>query len=132
MSYVITDACVDVLDRSCVEECPVDCIYPGARMAYIHPDECVDCGKCMPACPSDAIHWEYKGEVWKYGISSVGMSRARGQLPSCDRQMSRVCYTLQVAVFNNRYAALVWERDMYNEYRYRHNGHCPPGSRSCR
>jgi NAD-dependent dihydropyrimidine dehydrogenase PreA subunit len=60
MSYVITDACVDVLDRSCVEECPVDCIYPGARMAYIHPDECVDCGKCLPACPSDAIHWEYK------------------------------------------------------------------------
>ena len=60
MSYVVTEACIDVLDRSCVEECPVDCIYPGDRMAYIHPDECVDCGKCVPACPSDAIHWEYR------------------------------------------------------------------------
>ncbi|GEL16578.1 ferredoxin [Pseudonocardia asaccharolytica] len=60
MAYVVTDACVDVLDRSCVEECPVDCIYQGDRMMYIHPDECVDCGKCMPACPSDAIYWEHK------------------------------------------------------------------------
>jgi NAD-dependent dihydropyrimidine dehydrogenase PreA subunit len=60
MSYVVTEACIDVLDRSCVEECPVDCIYQGDRMMYIHPDECVDCGKCMPACPNEAIHWEYK------------------------------------------------------------------------
>ncbi|MGP4044602.1 ferredoxin [Streptomyces sp. 2A115] len=60
MAYVVTDACLDILDRSCVEECPVDCIYQGDRMMYIHPDECVDCGKCMPACPSDAIHWEHK------------------------------------------------------------------------
>jgi NAD-dependent dihydropyrimidine dehydrogenase PreA subunit len=60
MTYVVTEACIDVLDRSCVEECPVDCIYQGDRMMYIHPDECVDCGKCMPACPSEAIHWEYK------------------------------------------------------------------------
>lgn len=60
MSYVIGDACIDIMDRSCMEECPVACIYIGDRMAYIHPDECVDCGKCMPACPSEAIHWEYK------------------------------------------------------------------------
>lgn len=29
MAYVVTDACVDILDQSCVEECPVDCIYQG-------------------------------------------------------------------------------------------------------
>ncbi|MBO4257896.1 ferredoxin [Streptomyces griseorubiginosus] len=60
MAYVVTDACADILDQSCVEECPVDCIYQGDRMMYIHPDECVDCGKCMTVCPSDAIHWEHK------------------------------------------------------------------------
>ncbi|GAA1827361.1 MULTISPECIES: ferredoxin [Pseudonocardia] len=60
MAYVVTEACIDIQDRSCMEECPVDCIYPGERMMYIHPDECVDCGKCMPACPSEAIHWEHK------------------------------------------------------------------------
>jgi hypothetical protein len=30
------------------DECPVDCIYEGARALYIHPDECVDCGACEP------------------------------------------------------------------------------------
>ena len=60
MTYVIALPCVDIKDRACVEECPVDCIYEGGRSLYIHPDECVDCGKCMPACPNDAIFWEYK------------------------------------------------------------------------
>ncbi|HEX3786467.1 MAG TPA: ferredoxin family protein [Pseudonocardiaceae bacterium] len=43
------------MDRTCLDECPVDCIYPGARMLYIHPDECIDCGACEPVCPQDAI-----------------------------------------------------------------------------
>ena len=58
MAYVIAQPCVDVLDRGCVEECPVDCIYEGDRMLYIHPDECVDCGACGPACPVEAIFYE--------------------------------------------------------------------------
>jgi NAD-dependent dihydropyrimidine dehydrogenase PreA subunit len=58
VTYVIGEACVDVLDRACVAECPVDCIYEGARMLYIHPDECVDCGACEPVCPVEAIYYE--------------------------------------------------------------------------
>ena len=58
MTYVIAQPCVDVMDRACVEECPVDCIYEGARSLYIHPDECVDCGACEPVCPVDAIFYE--------------------------------------------------------------------------
>jgi NAD-dependent dihydropyrimidine dehydrogenase PreA subunit len=58
MTYVIGAACVDVMDKSCVQECPVDCIYEGARTMYINPDECVDCGACKPACRMDAIYWE--------------------------------------------------------------------------
>ena len=27
-------------------------------MLYIHPDECVDCGACEPACPVEAIFYE--------------------------------------------------------------------------
>ncbi|WP_054813659.1 ferredoxin [Nocardia arizonensis] len=56
MTFVIGAACVDVMDRACVEECPVDCIYTGDRMAYIQPAECVDCGACEPVCPVEAIH----------------------------------------------------------------------------
>jgi len=58
MTYVIGEPCVDILDRACVEECPVDCIYEGDRMLYIHPDECVDCGACEPVCPVEAIYYE--------------------------------------------------------------------------
>jgi NAD-dependent dihydropyrimidine dehydrogenase PreA subunit len=58
MSYVIGDPCVDVKDRSCIQECPVDCIYEGDRMLYIHPSECVDCGACEPVCPVNAIYYE--------------------------------------------------------------------------
>ncbi|ONH22516.1 ferredoxin [Pseudofrankia asymbiotica] len=58
MTYVIAEPCIDVLDRACVEECPVDCIYEGGRALYIHPDECVDCGACEPVCPVEAIAYE--------------------------------------------------------------------------
>ncbi len=58
MTYVIALPCVDLKDKACVEECPVDCIYEGDRMLYIHPDECVDCGACEPVCPSEAIFYE--------------------------------------------------------------------------
>jgi NAD-dependent dihydropyrimidine dehydrogenase PreA subunit len=58
VTYVIGQPCVDIKDRACVDECPVDCIYEGARMLYIHPDECVDCGACEPVCPVEAIYYE--------------------------------------------------------------------------
>ncbi len=61
MAYIITDACIDVMDKSCVEVCPVDCIHneEGAdRMLYINPDECIDCGACEPVCPVTAIYTE--------------------------------------------------------------------------
>ena len=58
MTYVIAEPCIDVKDRACVDECPVDCIYEGNRMLYIQPDECVDCGACEPVCPVEAIFYE--------------------------------------------------------------------------
>ena len=58
VTYVIAQPCVDVLDKACIDECPVDCIYEGGRMLYIHPDECVDCGACEPVCPVEAIYYE--------------------------------------------------------------------------
>ncbi|WP_102144458.1 ferredoxin [Mycobacterium sp. QGD 101] len=57
MAYVIAEPCVDVMDKACVEECPVDCIYEGPRKMYIHPDECIDCRACEPVCPMDAIYY---------------------------------------------------------------------------
>jgi NAD-dependent dihydropyrimidine dehydrogenase PreA subunit len=58
MTYVIAEPCVDVMDRACVDQCPVDCIYEGARSLYIQPDECIDCRACEPVCPVEAIFYE--------------------------------------------------------------------------
>jgi ferredoxin len=55
MSYIIVEPCINVKDRSCVDVCPVDCIYEGEDQLYIHPDECIDCGACEPECPVTAI-----------------------------------------------------------------------------
>jgi NAD-dependent dihydropyrimidine dehydrogenase PreA subunit len=64
MAFVITDPCIGTKDAACVDVCPVDCIHPRkdepefatSTMLYIHPDECIDCGACVPACPVAAIY----------------------------------------------------------------------------
>ncbi|ARD86190.1 ferredoxin [Rickettsia bellii] len=55
MTYVVTDECVKCKYTDCVEVCPVDCFYEGEFMLVINPDECIDCGVCVPDCPIDAI-----------------------------------------------------------------------------
>ena len=74
MTYVIAAPCVDVKDKACVEECPVDCIYEGNRTLYINPDECVDCGACEPVCPTSAIFYEddLPGEYLDYAEINAG------------------------------------------------------------
>ena len=62
MPYVIASGCIDVNDKSCVEECPVDCIYEGERKSYINPKECIDCGACEPVCPVEAISQDRRVE----------------------------------------------------------------------
>ena len=64
MPFIITDPCIGTKDSACVDVCPVDCIHPRkdepefetTSMLYIHPDECIDCGACVPACPVAAIY----------------------------------------------------------------------------
>jgi NAD-dependent dihydropyrimidine dehydrogenase PreA subunit len=58
MAMVITTLCVGVKDKACVPVCPVDCIYEGERQLYINPQECIDCGACVTACPVAAIFHE--------------------------------------------------------------------------
>jgi ferredoxin len=74
MSYIIGNKCVGVCDTGCVTVCPVDCIngpidinglgQEVERMSeeekqglqlYINPEECIDCGACVPECPVQAI-----------------------------------------------------------------------------
>ncbi|MFH8249047.1 ferredoxin [Microbacterium sp. B2969] len=58
MAFVVTEACVDVKDRSCIQVCPADCLFEGARMMYINPNLCINCGACEAACPTQAIRFD--------------------------------------------------------------------------
>ncbi|MCI1984923.1 MAG: ferredoxin family protein [Bifidobacteriaceae bacterium] len=91
MAYVIAEPCIDVKDKACVDECPVDCIYEGQRTLYINPNECVDCGACEPACPVEAIFYEddlpdewawYKDVAVEYfnEVGDQGGAQAFGQI----------------------------------------------------
>ena len=71
MTYVIAEPCIGVKDKSCTDVCPMDCIHGTAEdeMLYIDPEECIDCGACVPVCPVKAIFPE--GEIpekWKHFI----------------------------------------------------------------
>ena len=55
MTYIVKDECIKCKLTDCVEVCPVDCFYEGPEFLVIHPDECIDCGLCVPECPIDAI-----------------------------------------------------------------------------
>ena len=55
MTHLVTDNCVNCKYTDCVVVCPVDCFYEGPNFLAINPDECIDCGVCIPECPVNAI-----------------------------------------------------------------------------
>ena len=84
MSYIIGKPCEATCDTACVAVCPVDCINGpisvdglGAEvegmeisptdMLYINPDECIDCGACLPECPVEAIYDSEEEAIEKDG-----------------------------------------------------------------
>lgn len=84
MSYIIGKPCEAVCDTACVTVCPVDCIHGpididgqgkevdnmeiGPKdMLYINPDECINCGACLPECPTAAIYEDEDEAIEKDG-----------------------------------------------------------------
>jgi ferredoxin len=55
MTFVVTDNCQKCRFTDCVAVCPVDCFHGDDEMLYIDPNECIDCGACVPECPVEAI-----------------------------------------------------------------------------
>lgn len=55
MTHIVTENCINCKHTDCVVVCPVDCFYEGPNFLVIKPDECIDCGVCIPECPIDAI-----------------------------------------------------------------------------
>ncbi|HEY3324870.1 MAG TPA: ferredoxin family protein [Planctomycetota bacterium] len=71
MAHVVTSPCIGTHDTACMKVCPVNCFYDlelsdlglqplpdkpdVTKFLIISPDECIDCGLCVPECPVAAI-----------------------------------------------------------------------------
>ena len=82
MAYTVAEPCVNCKYTDCVTVCPVECFYEADNVLYIHPDECIDCGACVPECPVQAIFPnEEVPEEW--------LEVVRDQRPGDDRRKRR-------------------------------------------
>lgn len=68
MTHLVTNNCIQCKYTDCVQVCPVDCFYEGPNFLAINPDECIDCGVCIPECPVNAIveEGDLQGDEHKY------------------------------------------------------------------
>ncbi|MBI2566554.1 MAG: ferredoxin family protein [Candidatus Schekmanbacteria bacterium] len=99
MAFVVAEPCIKCKYTDCVEVCPVDCFYEGETMLAINPEECIDCGACVPECPVDAIFdeqelpakWsEYKELNDKYSREWPNITEKKDALPDADEFKDRV------------------------------------------
>ena len=56
MTTIVTENCKRCRFTDCVTVCPVSCFHGDEEMLYIDPEECIDCGACIPKCPVEAIY----------------------------------------------------------------------------
>jgi ferredoxin len=97
MTFVVTENCIKCKFTDCVEVCPVDCFYEGENMLVIHPDECIDCGVCVPECPAEAIFSDAEPaatEEWlelnrKYAELWPNITSKTAPLPCADEENGR-------------------------------------------
>lgn len=67
MAFVVAEPCIKCKYTNCVAVCPVDSFREADEFLVIDPEVCIDCGACVPECPSEAIysendlppHWRY-------------------------------------------------------------------------
>ena len=83
MTHVVFSPCIGTKDTACVQVCPVDCFFDAGEMLVIHPEECIDCGACVPECPVAAIFEESDTpDKWKdYIAKNADIFKGNANLP---------------------------------------------------
>jgi ferredoxin len=78
MTFVVAENCKGCRFTDCVAVCPVDCFHGDDEMLYIDPDECIDCGACVPECPVEAIFDETQLPDDQKAWTQINADRAKG------------------------------------------------------
>jgi ferredoxin len=85
MTFVVTENCKGCRFTDCIAVCPVDCFHADADMLYIDPNECIDCGACVPECPVEAIYDESQLPDNLKGWTEINADKAPG-LPGISKK----------------------------------------------
>ena len=90
MAYVVAEPCIKCNLTDCVAVCPVDAFREGENFLAIDPEECIDCGACVPECPVEAIFEEddVPGK-WSSTSSSTRISPLNGRSLTTQRTRSQ-------------------------------------------
>jgi len=98
MAHVVAEPCIACKYTDCVGVCPVDCFREGVNFLVIDPDICIDCGLCVPECPTAAIFaeddlpakWEEYTEInARYAAEWPSIDEQKAPLPDAE-QMKEV------------------------------------------
>ena len=81
MTFVVTEACIRCKYTDCVDVCPVDAFREGPNFLAIDPDDCIDCGACVPECPVEAIDLDADVPARWAGFVALNAERARALKP---------------------------------------------------
>jgi NAD-dependent dihydropyrimidine dehydrogenase PreA subunit len=91
MTFVITDACVDTKEQSCLAVCPVDCIIEAERMFVIDASVCIDCGACESECPVAAITPDHSLSDDRLIWLELGRALVDGDIAEVNARVQELC-----------------------------------------
>ena len=89
MAHVVTEPCVGCKYTDCVVVCPMECFYGDDRQLYIDPEDCIDCGACIPECPVGAIFQEADVPAQWASYVQLNADRVRDLTPAGARVTER-------------------------------------------
>lgn len=77
----VTEGCQGCLEHPCIEICPRSAISKVKGHAYIDPNKCIRCGRCMDACSFSAIIRQERPCKKACGVAAIGSDeRGRAQI----------------------------------------------------
>ena len=105
---IVTDACQRCLEHPCTEVCPKDAVELRPHRAHIIPEKCIRCGKCVEACPYNAIVRQMRPCAHSCGVDAIGSDEYGRAEINYDR-----CVSCGMCLVNCPFSAIVDKGQIY-------------------
>ena len=76
-SYIVTENCQNCLGKACINACKFGAIEPGRTRSHIDPTKCKECGRCVAACPYNAISDTLRPCVRACPVDAISIDKDR-------------------------------------------------------